>query len=86
MQLELAQADNIYTEAMTELQITQRSLEEAKENMDLARQQYDAGLEPLSQLLEAQAMWQQTYAEHVTAKCQLQIAYTRLLKAKGSLK
>lgn len=86
MQLELAQAENNYTEALTELRITQHSMEEAKENMELARQQFDAGLETLSHLLEAHAMWQQTCAENVIAKCQLQIAYTKLLKAQGSLK
>ena len=86
MHLELAQAVNNYTEAQTELDITQRSLEQAEENMRLARQQYDAGMEPLSQLLDAQAMWQQASADHVNAKCQLQVAHTKLLKAQGSLK
>lgn len=86
MQLELAQAANNFEEAQTELTITQRSLQQAEENMRLARQQYDAGMEPLSQLLDAQAMWQQVSADHVNAKCQLQVAYTKLLKAQGSLK
>lgn len=86
MQLELAQAVNNYTEAQTELSITERSMEQAEENMRLARQQYDAGMEPLSQLLDAQALWQQASANHVNAKCQLQVAYTKLLKAQGSLK
>ncbi|MBQ9169611.1 MAG: TolC family protein [Bacteroidaceae bacterium] len=86
MQLELAQADNNFAEAQTELRITQRSLEQAEENMRLARQQYDAGMEPLSQLLDAQAMWQQASADHVNAKCQLQVAHTKLLKAQGSLR
>ena len=86
MQLELAQATNNFDEAQTELSITQRSLEQAEENMRLARQQYDAGLEPLSQLLDAQAMWQQASADHVNAKCQLQVAHTKLLKAQGVLK
>ena len=85
MQLELAQAINNFEEAKTELHITQHSLQQAEENMRLAHQQYDAGLEPLSQLLDAQAMWQQASADHVNAKCQLQIAHTKLLKAQGSL-
>lgn len=86
MQLELAQAANNFDEAQTELSITQRSLEQAEENMRLARQQYDAGMEPLSQLLDAQAIWQQASADHVNARCQLQVAHTKLLKAQGSLK
>jgi len=86
MQLELAQAANNFDEAQTELSITQHSLEQAEENMRLARQQYDAGLEPLSQLLDAQTMWQQASADLVNAKCQLQVAHTKLLKAQGTLK
>ena len=86
MQLELAQADNNFAEAQTELNITERNLQQAEENMRLIRQQYDVGIEPLSQLLDAQAMWQQASADHVKAKCQLQVAHTKLLKAQGSLK
>ncbi len=86
MQLELAQAANNLSEAQTELSITERSLEQAAENMRLARQQYDAGVEPLSQLLDAQAIWQQASADHVNARCQLQVARTKLLKAQGTLK
>ena len=85
MQLELAQADNNFAEAQTELSITERNLEQAEENMRLARKQYDVGTEPLSQLLDAQAQWQQASANHVKAKCQLQVAYTKLLKAGGRL-
>ena len=86
MQLELAQADNNYAEARTELNITSRSLAQAEENMRLARQQYDVGLEPLSNLLDAQALWQQASADHVKAQCQLQVAHTKLLKAQGNLR
>ena len=86
MQLELAQANNNFTEAQTELSITERNLEQATENMRLARQQYDAGMEPLSQLLDAQAFWQQASADHVKAQCQLQVAHTKLLKAQGQLR
>lgn len=85
MQLELAQAINNFSEAQTELDITLRNKEQAEENMRLARQQYDVGTEPLSELLDAQAGWQQASADHLRAKCQLQISYTKLLKAQGIL-
>lgn len=86
MLLELAQANNNFTEAQTELAITERNLEQAEENMRLIRRQYDVGTEPLSQLLDAQAVWQQASADRVKAQCQLQVAYTKLLKAQGILK
>ena len=86
MQLELARATNLYTEAQTEVRLTRNSLEQAEENMRLARKQYDVGMEPLSQLLDAQALWQQASADLVNAQCQLQLAHTQLLKAQGRLK
>lgn len=86
MMLELAQADNNFAEAQTELGITERNVQQAEENMKMVRQQYEVGIEPLSQLLDAQAMWQQASADHVKAKCQLRLAHTKLLKAQGNLK
>lgn len=86
MMLELAQADNNFAEAQTELGITERNVQQAEENMKMVRQQYEVGIEPLSQLLDAQAMWQQASADHVKAKCQLQLAHTKLLKAQGNLR
>ena len=86
MQLELMQCQNNYNEAQTELRLCQHSLEQAKENMRLTRKQYDVGLEPLSELLDAQALWQSCSANLVEARCQLQLAETKLLKAAGQLK
>ena len=86
MQLELMQCQNNYNEAQTELLLCQHSLEQAKENMRLTRKQYDVGLEPLSELLDAQALWQSCSANLVEARCQLQLAETKLLKAAGQLK
>lgn len=86
MMLELAQARNNLEEAVTELDITWRSLQQAEENMETSRQQYDVGLEPLSELLDAQAIWQKAQADHINASCQLTLAYTRYLKASGQLR
>ena len=85
MQLDLQQARNNLEEAVTELQLTERALQQAEENMHLSRSQYDNGLEPLSDLLDAQALWQQASANVVEARCQLRLAHTRYLKASGQL-
>lgn len=86
MQLELLQCQNNYNEAQTELQLCQHSLEQAAENMRLTQKQYDVGLEPLSELLDAQALWQSCSANLVEARCQLLLSQTKLLKAAGQLK
>jgi len=86
MQLEWAQSQNIYEEARTEVNLCQSALEQAAENMRLSKQQYEVGFEPLSEYLETQAHWQQCSADLVTARCQMKLAYVRLLKASGKLK
>ena len=85
MALELQQAKNNWEEAQTEVRLTQLSLRQAAENMRLSRSNYDAGLEPLSDLLEAQALWQRAAADAVEAQCQQLLAHTRYLKAAGQL-
>lgn len=86
MQLELSQCRNMYEEALKEQNICKFALEQASENMRLSKQQYEVGTEPLSDYLEAQAMWQQCYADVVNARCQRMLTYIRLLKASGVLR
>lgn len=85
MTLELQQARNNWEESQTEVELTQLALRQAAENMRLSRSNYDAGLEPLSDLLEAQALWQKAAADAVEAQCQQLLAHTRYLKAAGQL-
>lgn len=86
MQLEWAQCKNIFDEAQTEVCLCQTALEQAAENMRLSKQQYEVGFEPLSDYLETQASWQQCSANLVNARCQMQLAQVRLLKAAGNLR
>lgn len=85
MLLELAQAANNLDEAALELNIAVRSLEQAEENMRVSRSQYDAGMETLSDHLEAQTLWQQAYERRVDAAYQLYLAYVAYQKAAGTL-
>lgn len=85
MELEWAQCRHLYDEAQTELHLCQVSFEQAAENMRLSKQQYEVGFETLADYLETQAQWQQCNAALVNARCQLQLAYVRLLKASGKL-
>lgn len=84
MQLERMQAYNTLTESATEISITEKSVEQAAENMRTSKQQYEVGTEPLSDYLEAQAMWQQASAQAVSARCQYLLAYSKYLKASGA--
>lgn len=85
MLLELTQAANNLDEAGLEKELAERSLEQAAENMRVSKSQYDAGLETLSDHLEAQALWQQAYETKVDAHFQLYLKYITYLKAAGKL-
>lgn len=85
MRLELQQAINNMNEAKQELLLTENALKQNDENVRLARQQYDVGYEPLSDLLEAQALWQQASANQVEAECQYRICQLKVLKASGQI-
>lgn len=85
MRLELQQAINNMNEAKQELLLTENALKQNDENVRLARQQYDVGYEPLSDLLEAQALWQQASANRVEAECQYRICQLKVLKASGQI-
>ena len=85
MMLELTQAENNLDEAKLEAELADRSLEQASENQRVSKGQYEAGLETLSDHLEAQALWQQAYATQVDAHFQLYLQYVNYLKASGRL-
>lgn len=83
MTLEQSQCRNAYEEAKTELRLCETALKQSAENMRLSRQQYDVGFETLSDYLETQTTWQQCNANLVSARCQLVLARTKLIKAMG---
>lgn len=85
MYLELTQAANNLDEARLQVALAERSLEQADENRRISKGEYDAGLEPLSDHLEAQALWQQAYETKVDAHFQLYLNYVKYLKAAGKL-
>ena len=85
MYLELTQTANNLDEAKLQAALADRSLEQADENRRISKGEYDAGLEPLSDHLEAQALWQQAYETKVDAHFQLYLNYVKYLKAAGQL-
>ena len=67
------------------MEITQKSLKQAEENMKMSKQQYEVGMELLTNYLEAQSIWQQAYADEINARCSHFIATSKYLKASGLL-
>ncbi|MFA7583448.1 MAG: TolC family protein [Proteiniphilum sp.] len=85
MELEIQQALHFYNESKARVTLTTRSLAQAEENMRESSDRYETGMETLSDLLEAQTIWQQAHSELIQAKSAFQIAETRYLKAAGRL-
>ena len=86
MLLELTQSANNLNEAKLQAELADQSLLQADENRRISKGEYEAGLEPLSEYLEAQALWQQAYETKVDAHFQLYLNYVKYLKAAGQLK
>ncbi|MBO7114269.1 MAG: TolC family protein, partial [Bacteroidaceae bacterium] len=85
MSLELQKLTNEVDEAQLELDMRIRSLEQCDENLRMSRKSYSVGYEPISDLLEAQLLWQQAYAELAEAKYQKNLKTVKWLKASGQL-
>lgn len=85
MELELQQVQNKLEESKAEVILTTRSLGQAEENMKESRNRYDAGMENMSDHLEAQTLWQQAYFDFIRARTSVRLSETRYLKAAGRL-
>ena len=85
MNLELAQAANNLDEAYLEVELSRKSMAQTEDNLHSSRSGYNHGTESLSDLLEAQTLWQQAYAKLANAKANLFVAATKYQKAAGRL-
>ncbi|MDH6312038.1 outer membrane protein TolC [Parabacteroides sp. PFB2-10] len=85
MSLEVEQALNLYNEALLEIRLTRQALEQTEENLRMSQDHYNAGLETISDYLEAQTLRQQADGEYIIARTKLEIHKTEYLKATGRL-
>jgi len=73
LQIRMQNAKNCVTEARLQLDITQHSIKQAKENLRLNRDFYRAGTSKMSDLLEAQLLYQQAMDHHTDAIANYQL-------------
>lgn len=85
MSLEANKAFNEYEEAYYRIELTRESLAAALENMTTLGNNYETGMETLSDYLEAQTLWQQAWSDHVEAKAMFYTSRTYYLKSIGKL-
>ncbi len=73
MRLEIAGSRFKLNDAQTRIRLTESALEQAKENLRVSEDQYEVGMENLTNLLEAQAQWQQAWSEWVGCEGRFEI-------------
>ena len=85
MQLEITSSRFNIQDAQTRVAMAKNALDQARENLKISDDQYRVGLESLTNLLEAQAQWQETWSQWIDAKAMLHLSESQYLKAIGKL-
>ena len=81
--LEVHQARYGLEESVKKVNLTQNSVQQADENLELITDRYIEGLSPIIDVLNAQLFWESAYIAFVAAKKEFQINYSLYIKALG---
>ena len=84
--LEMEQARLNLSDAMIRVGMAREALLQAEENLRVESDNYELGMGILTDLLEAQAQWQNARSEIIEAGADLKMKETAWLKASGNLK
>ncbi len=84
--LEIQNAYFELNQSIKNIELTQKSLEQAKENLRLYEDRLKAGTVVGKDVLEAQVLWQKAYSNAIDAKAAYKISSAKYHKAIGSLK
>lgn len=85
MTLEVTAARFNMKDAQTRIDMCRNALIQAKENLRVTKDQYEVGMENITNMLEAQAQWQEAWSQWIDAKTILKLSETDYLKAIGKL-
>jgi len=83
MTLQIRKVENEVNETRYQIDISNISVEQAKGNLKLSEDNYKAGVTGISDLLEAQAMYQQALDSLTDARCQYQLKVSQYRLATG---
>lgn len=78
MALETEQAIHNVQEAQAQVALTESTLRDAKENLESVQVNYEAGLVPVSELLEARTLYSQAQDQLTEARIDLRLKHARL--------
>ncbi len=74
-----------YKEAKSRIELTRHSKEQAEENMNMSRDNFEEGILMLTDLLEAQVLWEKAYTEYIDALIEARMCESELLKVTGGI-
>ncbi len=81
--LQIEQADNELHESFNQIQLAKKSVEQAQENLKVTNDNYRSGTIGISDLLEAQALFQSSKDNLTNSECNYQIARSKYRQAIG---
>jgi multidrug efflux pump subunit AcrB/outer membrane protein TolC len=82
--LQAEQAGNELTESWSQLKLSEQSVEQARENLKVTDDNYRSGVTGISDLLEAQALFQSSNDNLTDALCSYQIKKAKYLQSTGN--
>jgi multidrug efflux pump subunit AcrB/outer membrane protein TolC len=82
--LQAEQAGNELTESWSQLKLSERSVEQARENLKVTDDNYRSGVVGIADLLEAQALFQSSSDNLTDALCSYQIKKAKHLQSTGN--
>lgn len=85
LQLETEQARLNLQLAWERIQMNETALEQANENLRVTRDNYEVGMETITELLMAQTNWQKAFSELIDSKTDFKIKETAWQKVTGRL-
>ena len=74
-----------YNEGVKKERITRLSVKQAKENLEIVRDNFEEGMAKTQDLLKAQAAWREQKSKNIEARTQLKLKQTKLHKVAGSI-
>lgn len=81
--LKMQQTWNSLTEAEKQITLAESAIKQASENIQMNRDYYNAGTSPISDLLDAQTLYQQSYNRLTTAQINYKLKLSEYLFATG---
>lgn len=85
LDLEIRQAISNVTSGYTMTETAAVALRQAEANLESAKERYDVSLITLTDLLDAESQWQQSYSNYIESRAQYRIYLTEYRRVTGTL-